>query len=64
MGALQVRRRVRANALAKQRKKPSPDTAKARSFPVFSFVREVLGSMRAWEASRETNHGIGSQEAR
>ncbi len=53
---VRVQHRIRVNA------RP-PDTAKARSFPVFSFIREVLGSMRAREALRETNHGIGSQEA-
>jgi hypothetical protein len=29
----------------------------------FSFDREMLGSLPAWEALREDHHRIGSQEA-
>src|SRR5437899_13093919 len=41
---------------------PSPDIAVSAAFR-FSFDREVLGSIPAWEALRESHHRIGSQKA-
>ena len=52
-----------ARSQRKSSEHPSPDTADVRQLSRFSFARELLGSKPAWEALRETNHRIGSQEA-